>query len=94
MEDVPWALIIPIALIQLALAVIALLDLAQRRETNGPKLAWVLAIIIFGLIGPVLYLTLGRKEDWRTWVSGRDQMSVGVTSRVLAGERRGLGHRA
>ena len=63
MEDIPWALIIPIALIQIALAVVALLDLVRRRETNGPKWAWVLAIVLFGLIGPVLYLTMGRKED-------------------------------
>ena len=63
MEDIPWALIIPIALIQIALAVVALLDPVRRRETNGPKWAWVLAIVLLGLIGPVLYLTMGRKED-------------------------------
>ena len=62
MEDIPWALVAPIAVIQLVLIFIALRDLIGRQSTNGPKLLWVLVIVIFGLIGPVLYLTIGRKD--------------------------------
>jgi hypothetical protein len=60
----PWALIISIALIQILLAVIALIDLSGRAEVNGPpKWAWVIIILIFGLAGPIAYLVAGRKED-------------------------------
>jgi len=64
MEDIPWALIIPIALIQISLAVIALIDLSRRAEVIGPpKWAWAIIILIFGLAGPIAYLVAGRKED-------------------------------
>ena len=62
MQDIPWAIVAPIVVIQLVLIVIALRDLIPRRETNGPKWVWAVVIVIFGVIGPVLYLTVGRKE--------------------------------
>lgn len=55
-------LLIPIVLIQLALMIIALLDLIRRDRTNGPKWVWVLVIVLFNLIGPVVYLVIGREE--------------------------------
>lgn len=63
-RDIPWALIIPLALIQIALAVIALIDLSRRAEVIGPpKWIWAIIILIFGLAGPIAYLVAGRKED-------------------------------
>lgn len=59
---IDWNLIAPLIIIQLALMVIALLDIRKVEETNGPKLAWVLIIIFFSMIGPILYFLLGRKE--------------------------------
>ncbi|MCB8980579.1 MAG: PLDc_N domain-containing protein [Ardenticatenaceae bacterium] len=55
-------LLIPIFLIQLALIVFALLDLAKRENTRGPKWVWVLVILFVNMIGPIVYFLLGRDE--------------------------------
>ena len=67
MEGVPqipqWLLlVIPLLLIQLALMVFALIDLARRERTKGPKLMWVFVIVLGELIGPLIYLLIGREE--------------------------------
>ena len=54
--------LIPIALLQLALLVVALIDLARRERTRGPKWLWVLIILFVNLIGPILYFVFGREE--------------------------------
>jgi hypothetical protein len=54
--------LIPVILLQLALLVAALVDLARRERTRGPKWLWVLIILFVSLIGPILYFTLGREE--------------------------------
>lgn len=54
--------LIPIVLLQLGLMVIALVDLIKRERTKGPKWAWALIIIFINLIGPVIYLVVGREE--------------------------------
>ena len=57
-------LIIPLAAIQLGLLGFALYDLVKRnRVTGGNKLVWGLVIVLVGIIGPILYLTIGREED-------------------------------
>ena len=55
-------LLIPIILIQLGLMVFCLLDLARRERTRGPKWMWALIIILGELIGPIVYLVVGRQE--------------------------------
>jgi len=55
-------LLIPVILLELALIAIALLDLVRRERTRGPKWAWALVIVVVNLIGPILYLLLGREE--------------------------------
>lgn len=54
--------LIPILLLQLALVVAALIDLARRERTKGPKWVWALIIIFVNIIGPILYFVLGREE--------------------------------
>ena len=54
--------LIPILILQLVLLVVALLDLARRERTRGPKWVWVLVIIFINIIGPILYLMLCRDE--------------------------------
>lgn len=57
-------LIIPLAVIEFGLLGFALYDLVKRnRVKGGNKLVWGLLIVVVGIIGPVLYLTLGREED-------------------------------
>ncbi|MDV2581866.1 PLD nuclease N-terminal domain-containing protein [Alkalibacillus haloalkaliphilus] len=54
-------LLIPLGVLQLVLIIIALIDLRKIDETNGPKWMWVLIIIFFNFIGPVLYFIIGRR---------------------------------
>jgi len=54
--------LIPLIVIELVLVVIALVDLIKRPQVRGNKLVWVLVIVFVEIIGPILYLALGRKE--------------------------------
>ena len=54
--------LIPLFLVQLALIVFALFDLARRAQTRGPKWMWVLIILFINLIGPIVYFVLGRDD--------------------------------
>jgi hypothetical protein len=57
-------LLAPLVLIQLALIAVALRDLIKRkRVTGGNKLMWGLVIVLIHYIGPILYLTIGRKGE-------------------------------
>jgi len=56
-------LLAPVFLLQIILLMIALLDLLRRQKTRGPKWVWGLAILFFQMIGPILYLVLGREEE-------------------------------
>jgi Phospholipase_D-nuclease N-terminal len=57
-------LIAPILLIQLALMIVALVDLErdERKVRGGRKVVWALVIVFVNIIGPILYFTVGREE--------------------------------
>ena len=54
--------LVPILILQLGLMIIALVDLARRERTKGPKWMWVLIIVLGELIGPIVYFLIGREE--------------------------------
>jgi hypothetical protein len=57
-------LIIPIALIEIGLLAFALYDLLKRKRVKGGnKWVWGILIVIVNIIGPILYLLVGREED-------------------------------
>jgi hypothetical protein len=58
-------LLIPLVLIQVVLIVIALRDLVrpERKVRGGDKRIWAVVIVLGELIGPLVYLTLGRAEE-------------------------------
>ena len=63
----PWLLVTlgVVALAELVLDVIALVDLYRRpiaQVTLGNKWVWVVLIILINLIGSILYLAIGRKR--------------------------------
>jgi hypothetical protein len=67
-------LAIPLVLIELALAVVAVVDWARRRTYRVlPRWGWLVVIIALGIVGPTLYLTLGRGEE-RAESDGRDSL--------------------
>ena len=55
---------VPLIILEVVLLVVALADLAKRkRVTGGNKIIWVLVTVCIHLIGPVIYLIAGRKEE-------------------------------
>ena len=55
--------LIPLFVIQLALMVIALVDLFKREGMkSNTRLIWVFVIILINIIGPIIYLIAGRKD--------------------------------
>ncbi|OGO56575.1 MAG: hypothetical protein A2Z32_00910 [Chloroflexi bacterium RBG_16_69_14] len=58
-------LVLPIVVIELGLIVFALRDLLrpERRVRGDSKLMWGLLIVFISLLGPILYLTVGRLEE-------------------------------
>ncbi len=59
----PWLpLLFPLLILELGLLIFALRDLRLRERTRGSKWMWAIIILFVSLLGPVLYLTLGREE--------------------------------
>jgi hypothetical protein len=58
-------LILPIVILEIALIVFALRDLVrpERRVRGDSKLLWGIVIVLFQLIGPVLYFVVGRETE-------------------------------
>jgi ABC-type spermidine/putrescine transport system permease subunit II len=55
-------LLIPVVVLELGLMIFALIDLIRRERTKGPKWLWAIIIVCINLIGPVVYLLVGREE--------------------------------
>jgi hypothetical protein len=58
-------LLLPVILVELGLIVFALHDLLrpERRVRGDSKLMWGILIVVISLLGPILYLTVGRLEE-------------------------------
>ena len=58
-------LALPILIVELALILFALRDLLQpeRRVRGDSKLMWGIIVVVFGIIGPVLYFLVGREVE-------------------------------
>lgn len=56
-------LLIPILLVQYALVIAAVVDLARREKARGPKWVWVLVILFVNFIGPIIYFVIGREDE-------------------------------
>lgn len=56
-------LFLPLIVIQLVIAIIALIDWVRIPETNGPKWMWLLIILLISLFGPILYFVIGRRNQ-------------------------------
>jgi len=58
-------LLVPVALIEIGLLIFALLDLIKRpqEELRGPKTMWLFIVVLVNIIGPIIYFTLGRKDE-------------------------------
>lgn len=54
-------LFIPLIAIQLILLAVALIDLLRRKPKG--MVIWAMVIVLFSILGPVLYFALGRKSS-------------------------------
>lgn len=57
--------LIPILVLELALIAFALYDLTrpERRVKGGSKLVWGIVIVLFQLLGPLVYFLFGRENE-------------------------------
>lgn len=56
--------LIPVALLQLILLITALVSVLKHDHFKiGNKTIWTVIVIIIGIIGPVLYFTIGRSDE-------------------------------
>lgn len=56
--------IIPLAIIEIALAVAALIHVLKHPNYRfGNKIMWIIVVLIFEFIGPIVYFTIGRGDD-------------------------------
>lgn len=61
--DINWGIIAPFLIIQFILMIVALIDWVKIKNTRGPKIMWLFIIFLANIIGPILYFTIGRKDD-------------------------------
>ncbi|TQS70632.1 PLDc_N domain-containing protein [Ornithinibacillus gellani] len=62
-NDINWAAIAPLLVIQGLLILIALIDWLKGKSTNGPRSMWLIFIIFLSMIGPILYFVIGRRQE-------------------------------
>lgn len=56
-------LLAPLIIIQLGLVVFTLFRLVKDKVKYLPKWGWALVILFVNLIGPIMYLIIGRERD-------------------------------
>lgn len=56
-------LLAPLIIIQLGLVVFTLFRLVKDKVKYLPKWGWALVILFINLIGPIMYLIIGRERD-------------------------------
>lgn len=55
--------LIPVGVIELGLMAFALVDLTRREVVKGGrKWPWAVVIVLLGIIGPIIYLLIGREQ--------------------------------
>ncbi|WP_273834134.1 PLD nuclease N-terminal domain-containing protein [Guptibacillus sedimenti] len=63
LNDINWALVAPLLILQAILTISALVSCIKQKETNGPKWMWILLILFVNLFGAILYFVIGRKNS-------------------------------
>ncbi|MER1958728.1 MAG: PLD nuclease N-terminal domain-containing protein [Solibacillus sp.] len=63
LANIPWALVAPLLVLQLVLALLAIVDIVRIYETRGPKWMWVLISLFVNTLGPIAYFIIGRKSQ-------------------------------
>lgn len=62
MEYLPF--LIPIILIEAVLLITALIHVLKHKNYRfGNRVLWVIIVVFFQIIGPIVYFTIGRGEE-------------------------------
>jgi len=62
MEYLPF--LIPVALVELILMLTALVHVLRHKKYRfGNRILWIIVVVFFEIIGPILYFTIGRGEE-------------------------------
>lgn len=62
MEYLPF--LIPIAIVELVLMITALVHVLRHKHYRfGNRVFWVIVVVVFEIIGPIVYFTIGRGEE-------------------------------
>jgi hypothetical protein len=57
-------LLVPVAILQLILLLVALIHLLRHKKTRNLNVwGWGAIILLVNIIGPILYLTVGRADE-------------------------------
>lgn len=57
-------IIVPLLVIQLALAIVAVVKIMKKKEFRFlNKVSWLLIVLLLQLIGPICYFVFGRSES-------------------------------
>ena len=65
-------LLSPVLLVQLGMAVYALVDLARRSQTHGPRWAWAVGLVLGAFSFPAGIIVSGFYLGWGRHAEGRD----------------------
>ncbi|MHB8276810.1 MAG: PLDc N-terminal domain-containing protein [Candidatus Humimicrobiaceae bacterium] len=55
-------LFIPIIIIEYGLMIFALIQVIKNEVVYLPKWGWILIIVLINIIGPIVFLTVGKKK--------------------------------
>jgi hypothetical protein len=55
--------LIPVIILEYALVIYCIIDIVRKGVKNLNVAAWILIVVLFSLIGSVVYLLVGRKGD-------------------------------
>lgn len=55
--------LIPVVIIEYGLLIFAIVQLVKNEVRYMPKWGWVLIIVFINIIGPIIFLLIGKKKD-------------------------------
>ena len=55
--------LIPVIIIEYGLLIFAIVQLAKNEVRCMPKWGWLLIIVFINIIGPIIFLLIGKKRD-------------------------------
>ena len=60
-----WLLLVPVAIVSLILLVAALVSILRKdipKDRTTDKILWIVVVILFDIIGPVIYFAIGSRK--------------------------------